>query len=170
MSDRVAVVGSRWGYDEAHLSFFMHDLYGKHPDTIVVSGGAEGADLQAEQTWRMLGGETWSFRPVKLERGAGWGVERLIWERNDDICFPHSTIRREPNWKTRQSAIWYRSWWIASENCDRLVAFYRPGRSPGTEFTEDIARGHGKDVYAYVAPGLPPIPRWRRGRDEQANL
>jgi hypothetical protein len=169
-TERVAIVGSRFGYDQAHLVFFVNDLYRKHPDTVLVSGGARGADTQAESIWKMHGGEVLSYRPHKHKRGEGWGFARHRFPRNDDIGFPELDIWPGFSVKTQVQALWLRSAYIACDVADRLVAFFRPGGSNGTQLTVELARGRGIPVYTYYAEGEVFVPEWQRRRVAQTDL
>jgi hypothetical protein len=139
--EKLAVVWSRKGADLQSVEGFLWDLHRKHPDWVVVSGGADGVDDLAERTWQGLGHEVESYRPVKLERGHGWGIERHHWAPGTFI--PDVRIStRYPSLGNRQSAIWLRSWIIATEECGRLAAFLRPGGSRGSAFTVELASVH----------------------------
>lgn len=139
--EKLAVVGSRKGADLQAVESFLWDLHGKHPDWVVVSGGADGVDDLAERTWRGLGHEVESYRPVKLERGHGWGIERHHWKPGDFL--PTIQVSTSyPSVSDRLSALWLRSWVVASEASTRVVAFLRPGGSKGTLYTIDLATAH----------------------------
>lgn len=144
MSERVAVVGSREGADLDQVTAFLRELRAKHPDTIIVSGGARGVDKWAEERWLEFGGRVESYRPkqIGLEE---YGIE--FWE----LGVPQPRVYmlvNEPTWGNYESACLYRDILIA-EACDRLVAFYKPGRSWGTLFTAEMAGHNGKPVYEF---------------------
>lgn len=148
MAERVAVVGSRDGADTTALSEFLIALFQKYPDTVVVSGGnrstERSVDYIAERTWLSLGGRVWSYRPCQFGPEE-YGVE--FW----DLGGPQPRVFRlmnEPTWATYEAACFYRDMLIA-EVCDRLAAFYKPGRSRGAGFTAETARLEGKPVYEY---------------------
>jgi predicted Rossmann-fold nucleotide-binding protein len=145
LSERVAIVGSRDGADLELVAKFIHALHERQPDTVLVSGGAVGVDATAEQEWLSLGGRVLSFRPVKLPDSDDYGVER--WE----LGGPDPKMYRlldQLTWATYSGACFNRDWLIA-ENADRLVAFFRRGRSRGTGMTLDRANGLGCPTYVY---------------------
>lgn len=124
---------------------FVHALYAKQPDTLLVSGGGIGVDTVAEQTWLGLGGKVKSFR-VREQAWEKFAIE--CWELGDEpACY---VMASEPVFATRESALYYRNALIA-EHADRVVAFYRRHRSAGTALTIDFAVGAGRHVYEYEA-------------------
>lgn len=144
MSERVGVVGSRQGADLEHVRDFLVALRAKHPDTILVSGGAEGVDKEAEATWLRLGGQVESLRVKEIDV-EDWGVE--MWELGGAQPRVYMLIQ-EPTWQDWKSAIHYRDLLIA-ERADRLVAFFKPGRSRGAGFTAEMSRNYDKPTYEY---------------------
>jgi len=139
--DVLAIVGSRKGADLDDVRAFMHALWKKYPSTVVLSGGADGVDSTAEQTWAVLGGSVWSLRPKKLrdsycievwKLGAKNGVQELP----------------EPSFADFTSAAVYRDALIA-EKADRLVSFQRRGGSAGTSITVGFAEKRGIPVHKY---------------------
>lgn len=122
----------------------MHDLWTKFPNSIVVSGGADGVDTMAERTWLGLGGAVWSYRARKLTEDS-WGVEK--WE----LGIPHPRViplSAEPTFADKPSALFYRNSLIA-EACTRLVLFHKPRWRGGGGYTEELARLWGKPTYVY---------------------
>lgn len=146
MAESVAIVGSRRGADLEAVKEFVHALYAKQPDTLLVSGGADGVDKTAEQTWLGLGGQVKSFR-VREQGLQKYAIE--VWELGGDEprCY---ILASEPTWANRESALFYRDALIA-EHSHRVVAFYRRGRSAGTQSTVDFGVGAGREVYEYEA-------------------
>lgn len=146
MPDRVAVVGSREGAPLELVEKFLLWLHEAHPDSIVVSGGAKGVDKFAETTWLQLGHEVWSYRVLKL----GWddfATERWVLSPEGSRVDRLTIGTGHPHARDYNSALLYRNALIA-EACTRLVAFYRPGGSTGTNITEGFAReGYGKEVH-----------------------
>lgn len=143
-AEKLAVVGSREGADLEQVAAFLAELREKHPDTIVVSGGAKGVDSAAEQGWLALGGRVESYRPKQLGLEE-YGIE--FWE----LGVPQPRVfvlANEPTFGDYESACLYRDLLIA-EACDRLAAFYRPGRSWGALFTAEMAGHNGKPVYEF---------------------
>lgn len=149
MSERVAVVGNRTGADMSQVVAFMDALHAAQPDTIVISGGADGVDQMAESTWFRLGGRIRSYRPASY--GDGWGIE--VWHYGGSepaVVIPVEEQRVQ--FATYGQACVYRDWMIA-EDCDRLCAFYRRGTviGTGTATTESLARDKGVQTYSFVA-------------------
>jgi hypothetical protein len=143
-ADKVAVVGSREGADLEQVRAFMVALHEKYPETLIVSGGATGVDHTAEQTWLSLGGSVWSFRPVTLVQDIEYGIEKWELGREPRVF----SLANEPTWANYKSAAIYRDMLIADE-CDRLVAFYRAGRSPGASLTAELADKYGHPVHEF---------------------
>ena len=148
MAELIAVVGSSVGADDTQVIGFMYDLHAKHPDSIVISGGADGVDDLAERTWRFLGHEVRSYRPVKLDTKT-WGIE--VWVFNGPS--PRYYVLDEPTWADKRGALVYRTWLIAEES-QRLIAFFRLGRSPGTQHA--VARSQGLGHPTYIHERQPP--------------
>jgi predicted Rossmann fold nucleotide-binding protein DprA/Smf involved in DNA uptake len=142
---KLAVVGSRQGADLEHVKEFLRGLYELQPNTVLVSGGANGVDQTAEQAWRESGGRVLSFRPKKLD-DENYGIE--VWELDDR---PRVYLYEGyPTGRTYKDAAFLRDILIA-ETCDRLVAFYKRGRSWGAGFTEGWAHDMGRPTFAYEA-------------------
>ena len=141
------MVGSRVGADLEHVVSFLTSLHEKYPETILVSGGAKGVDHLAEQTWLSFGGQVVSHRPKQLrydcyaiEHWRLGGPNPLVWVDANGLTFADYA-----------SACHYRDMLIADES-DRLVAFYRHGRSRGTAFTVEIMReAYKRPVFEYEA-------------------
>lgn len=150
----VAVVGSRRGADLDDVRAFMHALWAKYPSTIVLSGGADGVDSTAEQTWMQLGGNVWSLRP--RQNVTGYCVE--VWKLGaktgtkgsvDGACGPYGVqVLPDPSFENFTSAAVYRDALIA-EKADRLVSFQRAGGSAGTSITVGFAEKRGIPVHRY---------------------
>jgi predicted Rossmann fold nucleotide-binding protein DprA/Smf involved in DNA uptake len=146
LSEHVAIVGSRVGADLEHVAQFVVELHARHPDTILVSGGADGTDKVAETIWLQLGGQLISLRPKQLGLET-YGIER--WELGGDSPKVFVLIDH-PTFQTYASACIYRDMLIA-EMSERTVAFFRRFKSPGAGFTLEHARECGKQVYEYEA-------------------
>lgn len=142
--ERVAVVGSREGADLEHVTEFLAWLGTEHPDSILVSGGARGVDTWAEKAWLTAPGVVFSYRPKQLGPEE-YGIE--LWELGCEQPRVY-VLANEPTWADYGSACLYRDMLIA-DNCDRLVAFYRFGKSSGAAATAEWARHYGKQVYEY---------------------
>lgn len=145
MTEKVAIVGSREGADLEHVVGFVTALRDKHPDTTLVSGGANGVDVTAEKAWLDLGGQVTSLRPVKTGPDE-WSIER--WELGGDNprVFP---LIHEPSFADYGSAALYRDILIVEE-ADRVVAFFKPGRSRGTAHTVEMAGYRKLPIHEYV--------------------
>lgn len=134
---RLAIVGSRHGVSQDRVERYLDELHAKHPDVVVVSGGAEGVDTFAEQGWLKRGGRVVSLRPKRTDEG--YVIEE--WRLPDGGV--HSQL--VPAFADRAGACIYRDLMIA-ERCDRLTAFMRRGGSNGTRITIGFAKDEGKPV------------------------
>lgn len=145
---KVAVVGSRQGYDLNHLGSWLHALWQKQgPTTTLISGGADGVDRYAETTWIAFGGQVKSFRPVKVSdwnEEDEWGIE--VWELGGPSPMVYRLIDH-PTFADFGSAASYRDMLIAEE-AERGVAF-RANNSRGTTLTVGFFENLGKLVYLY---------------------
>jgi predicted Rossmann fold nucleotide-binding protein DprA/Smf involved in DNA uptake len=146
MPERVAIVGSRHDADLEHVERFVRALHEHQPDTLLVSGGADGVDKTAEQLWLSFGGRVLSFRVRQLSP-IKFAVER--WELGGENPRVFA-LADHPTWADRTSALFYRDSLIA-EAAERLVAFFRRGRSSGTAVTVDFATAYGRDLHVYEA-------------------
>ena len=142
MGERVAVVGSRKGVDPQVVTDWLDWLWSAHPDSIVISGGADGVDTTAETHWISLGGQVESYRPEEY-RGS-WYVS--IYRFNMPGEKPHERLYSHPSFEDWQSAIWYRSMLVA-ECADKLVAFFNRFISRGTQATVDFAQAEGTETH-----------------------
>ena len=140
----VSIVGSRIGADYEHVERFVRALHARQPDTVLVSGGANGVDKLAESLWLELGGEVWSFRVRQLGLNR-FGIEK--WELGGEQPRVF-VLNEEPTFANWMSAAIYRNALIA-EHGQRVVAFYKRGLSRGTQVTVDFAVGAGRKVYEY---------------------
>lgn len=149
--ERVAIVGNREGADLAAVVSFMETLRARQPDTIVISGGADGVDQMAESTWFRLGGRIRSYRPAPW--GNGYGIEVWHYGANDtSTAYVLPVEEQRVQLADYRSAALYRDTLIA-EDCDRLVAFYRDERAKsysGTSGTESWARDRKVPTYSFV--------------------
>lgn len=146
------MVGSRQGADLGQVELFLRELSTLHPETVIVSGGAEGVDTTAEQTWLSLGGRVKSYRPVRLPDFNGleqYGTQ--LWSLGGDRPSAHVLIH-EPSWGDYKSALFYRNMLIAEE-CTRMAAFHRRGLSRGTSHAEGCAEAQGRPVFRFEAQG-----------------
>ncbi len=139
---KVAVVGSRFGVDQTRVAAFMDVLYAREPETVIVSGGAEGADSFAEQAWRAQGGNVISFRPKQLPSG---GFTVVKYELSARPTAFDLYLLGHPTWADFAGAAFYRNMLIADE-VERCVAFWN-GRSEGTRNTMDLCRGRKLPVH-----------------------
>ena len=146
MPEAVAVVGSRQGADLEAVKEFVHALHAKQPDTLLVSGGADGVDKVAEREWLELGGQVRSYRVRELGP-QNFMVEQWDLGGPDSRCF---VLVDHPSWANRMSAFFYRNMLIA-EHSDRVVVFFRRGKSSGAGTTIDFAKAYGKHAYEFEA-------------------
>lgn len=150
---KLAVIGSRQGADLEHVISFLASLRESQPDIVLVSGGAEGVDSTAEQTWLSLGGQVISFRAKRFaDEGFDevYGVERWDLGTDDPLCVD---LIHEPTFADYVSALKYRDMLIAQE-CTRLVSFQKLGGSRGSSFTAEVAEvAEGKPVFRFEPAG-----------------
>lgn len=135
MPEKVAVVGPRKGADLEAVDGFVQSLYARQPDTILVSGGADGVDTRAEKGWLVLGGTVWSYR-IRKKRYDCFAIEKWEIGRGGSRLFE---LISEPTWMDSVSALFYRSMLVA-EIADRVVAFHGKERMTGTEFTTFVSK------------------------------
>src|SRR5437660_12638024 len=102
MAESVAIVGSRRGADLGAVKEFVHALYVKQPDTLLVSGGADGVDKLAERTWLELGGRLRSFRVRELSPTKHAVEEWWLGGSGDKIGV--NLMVSEPTWYDREGA------------------------------------------------------------------
>jgi hypothetical protein len=108
-------------------------------------------DKTAEALWLQLGGRVLSFR-VRQQGDRVHGLHCYaveVWElggKNPRTYVPSG----HPTWATREGALFYRNMLIA-EAADRVIAFYRRGKSGGTVATVDAAHAEGDYVHEYEA-------------------
>lgn len=139
MPEIVAVVGSRHHPDLGRVSSLVQALWARQPDTIVVSGGAQGVDSAAEQTWIELGGTVISFRP-RERADLSFVIDRYRFGSKPSVTDTFE-IEGEPSFADFASAAFFRNLMIL-EHAHRVVAFLHRN-SPGTRHTIGAAR----DVY-----------------------
>lgn len=121
--EKVAMVGSRGWTDRQMIEDVIWRL---PPETVIISGGARGADKLVEQ---------------------GFNVR---WMHRHDV-----TLRVfEPNWDQYGKSAGFRRNAEMVDACDRVIAFW-DGKSKGTAHTIELARKAGKPVTVY-APGDMP--------------
>lgn len=133
-------MGSRKHEHLEEVRSFVAALAAKHPDTVVISGGARGVDSTAEQAARTVGLPVISFRPTGTDER--FYIQR--WQLGEKSSITNLT---EPTFADYRSAALYRDLLIAN-SCDRLVAFHWK-LSAGTAFTVSLARDYGKPVHVY---------------------
>lgn len=146
---QVAIVGSRKGADLNQVRHFVTELMRKHPDTILVSGGADGVDKTAETLWIELGGRVLSYRAREDQHDPErWVITEWklgSWDRPMVRDYPG-----QPSFANAVSALFYRDALIA-ELSDKVVAFFGHYRTSGTQSTLDFAVAEGRDTYEYFA-------------------
>lgn len=130
--------------DQTKVESFLRALHEKHPDTVVVSGGAKGADQFAEVAWRALDGQVISYR-AKEHPSGGFGIMRYDLREYPTSSVWDLTLGGHPTWETIEGALFYRNMLIADE-VERAVVFWN-GRSSGTRNMMDLMRGRKKPVH-----------------------
>lgn len=136
---KIAVFGSRQGVDLERVGRYLSDRWDSR--IVVVSGGAEGVDRYAEQTWAALGGRVISFR-VRQISPEEYGVQRVTFGGGQPTAVDWLTD--EPTFETYDGALIYRDMLIA-ELADRGVGFRAGGfYSRGTTHTADFFRAAEK--------------------------
>lgn len=150
MPERVAVVGNRKGADMQQVVQFMDALHAAQPDTIVISGGADGVDQMAESTWFRLGGRIISYRPASYLDA--WGIE--VWHYGGQgTAYVLPADEHRVQLANYRDAALYRDFLIACE-CDRLVAFFADERKKmysGAATTLGMAADRKVPTYPFVA-------------------
>ena len=139
----VAVVGSRYGVDQTKVDAFLDALQAKHPQTVVVSGGAKGTDSFAEQGWIARGGRVISYRAKDHPTG-GFGIYKYELGVAQPVVFDLH-LMGDPTWQEVEGALFYRNMLIADE-VERAVVFWN-GRSAGTRRMIDLMQGRKKPVH-----------------------
>jgi hypothetical protein len=155
LAEKIAVVGPRKGADLEAVEGFLRSLWLDPYEYIIVSGGAEGVDKTAEQTWLSLGGIVWSYR-IRKKAEEHFVTEK--WELGGEQPRVFELLG-EPSWMDPVSALHYRSMIVADE-ADKIVAFSGIDRMRGTDFTI-WASIHGEEKPTYV---------WRDGEWETHNV
>lgn len=143
----VAVVGSREGVSLDRVAKWIDKLWAKDRTITLVSGGADGVDRCAEQTWIHFGGSVISFRPKRLpdfQFDPVYGVE--VWNLSPEKHTIHVPDEL-PTWGDYASACNFRDMLIA-EKADRCVAFWN-GASRGTAGTIFFFEQLGKPVHVF---------------------
>lgn len=136
---RIAIVGSR---DFPNLNAVRARVESLPAGTTIVSGGARGVDIIAEETALRVGLAVVSYRPL---RGSGqdWTIERLEWSAG--ASEPLRTVLI-PTRKLRSfgQAAFYRNALIVSDSHE-VIAFHKPPSS-GTAHSIELGRADGKRV------------------------
>jgi len=141
---RVAIVGSRAYPDPVEVALYVMAL---PPDTVIISGGANGPDAWAAWTAWAIG------LPEPVVYKARWTQRR---GKGQVVYAPKAGFKR--NWKI-------------VEDAERVVAFW-DGRSNGTWHTITIAGKMGRPVETHlptdvrtVARGGTSLPSTGSGKD-----
>ena len=152
----VGIVGSRDYPDLFWVRSVVEALARKHPDAVVVSGGAQGVDLTAEDAVRACGLAVVSYRPYRYDSVDGhdeWSIETVTYGDAAQalVVAKHRRIS-PPYFRTFAQAAFHRNGWIV-EDAARLLAFW-DGVSTGTADTLRKARVAGVPDYVYLPPRL----------------
>jgi predicted Rossmann fold nucleotide-binding protein DprA/Smf involved in DNA uptake len=147
----VAIIGSRpqyWSWSsqiQARVERFVAALKTKHPDAIVVSGGARGVDTWAEQAARANDLELISYRPYE-NSNSFYSIKVVTHGENaEEIVKGKSRRTSPPLLTTYGQAAFRRNTWIV-EDADQVVAFW-DGQSSGTRNSIEKARSIGRPVH-----------------------
>ena len=132
---RVGIVGSRDFADPELVRGFVRQLAEKHPDAVVVSGGARGVDRTAEAEAERAGLGRISFRPSQCDDG--FVIE--VWE--DDVPV---NVFDDRVFASYGRAAFARNADIVRES-ELVVAFW-DGVSNGTRHSIRLAQDAGKPV------------------------
>jgi hypothetical protein len=143
--ERVAVVGSRKGVNLDLVREFVQTLFRDNPSATIISGGAVGVDITAEQAWLDLGGKVISFRTFKVSQDS-WGIEEWRLGGGEPAVIQHVI----PTFADPKSALFFRNTMI-SDAADVVVSFTNQSFSPGTRFTKAYTKDRGRPVYEMVA-------------------
>lgn len=146
--ERVAIVGSRNYPDLEEVRAYVGTL---PLGTVVVSGGARGVDLAAENAAGSYGLRVVSYRPKKIE-----DVWRIV--RMEAEGFGLEQTELPEVFRTFAPAAYFRNGLIV-DDCDRLEAFWTGG-SPGTRNAIELARKAGKlgGIHKPSPTGTAPLP------------
>lgn len=125
---KVAVIGSRGFADYELMKLYLDRLHATKPISLIVSGGATGAD---------------SF-------GAQWAdentVQKLIFKAEwDDLTHPDTRIRTNKFGKQYDANAGFRRNKDIIDNSDIVVAFWDM-KSPGTKNSIQYAESLGKKI------------------------
>ena len=139
----IAIVGSR-KYphleDVARLvGIINRDDLDVGASTVIVSGGAEGVDTEAEKKALSLGMRVRSYRPYKVSYEE-YGIEE--WTLGERPSVRHMV--EQPTFATYVDALFYRNILVVDVS-ERVVAFWNEW-SEGTRFTVGYARDRKKPV------------------------
>lgn len=125
---KVAVIGSRGFTDYAKMKDYLDRLNSMRPITLVVSGGAEGADSL---------GERWADEN---------GVAKLIFEAKwSDLTHPDARIKVNSRGNKYDANAGFRRNRDIVDAADVVLAFW-DGKSPGTRNSVDYARSKNKPI------------------------
>ena len=148
----VAVIGSRDWPDLPRVNRYVTKLAAKHPEAIIVSGGAHGVDQEAEKVALWSGLDIISYRPYEfdsIDGGKEWSVETVTrGERAQALVVEKSRRINPPTFKSFGQAAMFRNGWIVQDS-EITVAFHCNG-SPGTTGALRRAREFGRQVFVYT--------------------
>jgi len=125
---KVAVIGSRGFTDYSKLKDYLDRLNALRPISLIVSGGAAGADSL---------GERWADEN---------GVEKLVFEAKwDDLTHPDARIKVNAYGKKYDANAGFRRNKDIIDAANVILAFW-DGKSPGTRNSIDYAKFKNKPL------------------------
>lgn len=146
----VAVVGSRNYPNLNDVREYVRKIAEKHPDAVIVSGGAKGVDRTAENAAKKEGLDVVSYRPSERTNAASKGefAIEVFWrgERARKIVETGRLDEPGPRFATFTGAAKRRNSWIV-EDADVVVAFTTG--SSGTADTIAKAKRDGKKLVVH---------------------
>lgn len=141
---KVAIVGSRNYPNLQEVERFIHSLARKYPEAMIISGGAPGVDITAEEVAYQLLMPVRSYRPKKSQRH----YIILIKETGRfTISVRDDEAGRQMTFQSFKMAAYYRNGLIVSD-ADQVVAFqHQDSRGTGDAITKARAIGVPVTVY-----------------------
>lgn len=140
---KVAIVGSRNYPNLQEVERFVHSLARKYPEAMIISGGASGVDITAEEVAYSMMMPVRSYRPKKAARH----YFVLVKETGRRDISVRDEEGRQKTFRSFGEAAFYRNGLIISD-ADQVVAYHYQG-SRGTADSITKARAIGVPVTVY---------------------